>query len=127
MSSRGGEHRCSERPGKPREQDKEQEEENFYDCQETLGPSETKGVVEEEEIGMAEGESEDFEIKTDKRHIEDRDHEEEQADRLQEDFDPEIEKNGEEVEFDDDYLREVEQELTEEEKEVTPSPVDWCL
>ncbi|XP_068565411.1 tetratricopeptide repeat protein 1 [Cebidichthys violaceus] len=43
---------------------------------------------------------------------------EEQGDRLQEDSDLEMkEENSQEVEFDDDYLKEVEKELTEEEKE----------
>ncbi|XP_031696705.1 tetratricopeptide repeat protein 1-like isoform X2 [Anarrhichthys ocellatus] len=44
--------------------------------------------------------------------------EEDQGDRLQEDSDLEMkEENSQEVEFDDDYLKEVEKELTEEEKE----------
>ncbi|XP_037604736.1 tetratricopeptide repeat protein 1 isoform X2 [Sebastes umbrosus] len=44
--------------------------------------------------------------------------EEQQGDRLQEDSDSEMkEENSLQVEFDDDYLREVEKELTEEEKE----------
>ncbi|KAM6911213.1 tetratricopeptide repeat protein 1 isoform 1-T2 [Lycodopsis pacificus] len=48
----------------------------------------------------------------------DRLREEEQGDRLREDSDLEMkEENSQEVEFDDDYLKEVEKELTEEEKE----------
>ncbi|XP_056254051.1 tetratricopeptide repeat protein 1 isoform X2 [Seriola aureovittata] len=48
----------------------------------------------------------------------DRLQEEEQGDRLQEDSESEMkEENNQAVEFDDDYLREVEKELTGEEKE----------
>uniref|UniRef100_A0A3B4VR39 Tetratricopeptide repeat protein 1 n=2 Tax=Seriola dumerili TaxID=41447 RepID=A0A3B4VR39_SERDU len=48
----------------------------------------------------------------------DRLQEEAQGDRLQEDSESEMkEENNQAVEFDDDYLREVEKELTEEEKE----------
>lgn len=45
-----------------------------------------------------------------------------QDNTLLEDLDTELKENGKEVEFDDDYLREVEKELTEEEKEVTVPP-----
>ncbi|XP_032364231.1 tetratricopeptide repeat protein 1 isoform X6 [Etheostoma spectabile] len=42
---------------------------------------------------------------------------EEQGDRLQEDSDSEMKEDTQQEEFDNDYLREVEKELTEEEKE----------
>lgn len=118
MSSRGDEQKCSQEAGKPRE-DKE-EEENFFDCQETVEPPDRRGA-EEEGTRQVEGASEDFEIQTDR--LTDRREQEEQGDRLRGDFDSEIEENSQEVEFDDDYLREVEKELTEEEKEVTSAPV----
>ncbi|KAK2827893.1 hypothetical protein Q5P01_018927 [Channa striata] len=112
MSSRGG-----VAAGKPRERE---EEEDFYDCQETLGPP---------DLRQAGGGSQHFHNKTetlpDKMdcimsetaerglHLEN-----EQGDRLQEDSDSDLkEDESRGVEFDDDYLREVEKELTHEEKE----------
>ncbi|XP_051250779.1 tetratricopeptide repeat protein 1 isoform X2 [Dicentrarchus labrax] len=147
--------------GKPREEEeKEEEGEDFYDCQEILEPPESRG--EEKEKEEEEGESGDFKTDrlTDKTNVieregggqeeaqddrlqddrlqeevqddrlleeaqddrlqeeaqDDRLQEEAQDDRLQEDSDSEMKEN-QEVEFDDDYLREVEKELTEEEKE----------
>ncbi|XP_073335482.1 tetratricopeptide repeat protein 1 [Pagrus major] len=159
MSSRGG--------GKPREQEKE-EEENFYDCEETLEPSDRRGEREgKEETRQDEGGSEDFHTETDRltdrtdvsdseegvqeeasgdRLQGDKLQEDAQGDRLQgdrlqqealgdelqgdwqqeeaqgnlleDDSDSELkEEKSQEVEFDDDYLREVEKDLTEEEKE----------
>lgn len=46
-----------------------------------------------------------------------------QDNALLDDLDTELKENSKEVEFDDDYLREVEKELTEEEKEVTVPPL----
>lgn len=132
MSSQGA--------GKPREQEEKEQEEDFYDCQETLEPPGPRGgqeeEEEEEEAQQEAGGLEDFHITTDRlthrRDITERQggqgglneeqgdrlQEEEQGDRLQEDSDSEMkEENSLEVEFDDDYLREVEKELTEEEKQ----------
>ncbi|KAK2882358.1 tetratricopeptide repeat protein 1 [Channa argus] len=111
MSSRGG-----TAAGKPRERE---EEEDFYDCQETLGPPVPQ---------QAGGGSQDFHNKTetliDKRDCTESEtaerelHLEEQGDRLEEDSDSGLkEDDSRGVEFDDDYLREVEKELTDEEKE----------
>ncbi|XP_026213824.1 tetratricopeptide repeat protein 1 [Anabas testudineus] len=98
--------------------------EDFYDCQETPD-------LREVEIGRKETQQEaagcqDFHIKTEsvtnRTDYTDSEtgglHQEEPVDRLQEDSDSDLkeDKSGE-VEFDDDYLREVEKELTEEEKE----------
>ncbi|XP_040005867.1 tetratricopeptide repeat protein 1 [Xiphias gladius] len=125
MSSQGGERRCNGAAGKPREQ--EEKEEDFYDCQETLGLPDPN-VEEEEARQDAEG-SEHCHVKTerlsDRRNDTETEtegegiHQEEmQGDRLQEDSDSEIkEENSQGDEFDDDYLREVEKDLTEEEKE----------
>ncbi|KAM8741469.1 tetratricopeptide repeat protein 1 [Acanthopagrus schlegelii] len=151
MSSRG--------VGNPREQE---EEENFYDCEETLEPSDRRGAREgKEETQQGEGGSEDFHTETDRltdrtdvSDSEEGGEEEEQSKRLQEeasgdrlksdklqedaqgdrlqgdrqqeeaeglledDSDSELkEEKSQEVEFDDVYLREVEKDLTEEEKE----------
>lgn len=173
MSSRG--------VGKPREQEKE-EEENFYDCEETLEPSDGRGVRDgKEETQQGEGGSESFHTETDRltdrtdvsdsdeggqdeeqskrlqeeasgdRLKDDKLQEDAQGDRLQgdrlqqealgdwqqeeaegsvleDDSDSELkEEKSQEVEFDDDYLREVEKDLTEEEKEVTPSSVNLLI
>ncbi|KAG8008353.1 Macrophage colony-stimulating factor 1 receptor 2, partial [Nibea albiflora] len=201
MSSQGSEERCSQEAGKPREQEQQEEEENFYDCEETLEPSEKRGVKEkkeDEESRQDNSVPEDFHIKinklTDSKDItdsegrgqeeeaqgdkpqeeaqgdepqeeaqgdepqeeaqgdepqeeaqgdrmqevkqgdklqdelqsdrlqedvqDDRIQEEAQGDSLQDDSDSEFkEEKCEEVEFDDDYLREVEKVLTQEEKE----------
>ncbi|XP_040908390.1 tetratricopeptide repeat protein 1 isoform X2 [Toxotes jaculatrix] len=132
MSSPEGEQKCSGAAGKPREK----EEEDFYDCWETLEPPDPR-EEEEETRQDAEG-SKNCQIKTERltertddtqtdtgggglHHEEeqgDKLQEEAQGDRLQEDSDSEMkEVNSQGVEFDDDYLREVEKELTEEEKE----------
>lgn len=160
MSSQGGDQL-------PREQE---EQEDFYDCQEILdGPGQREGggggeeegggggaeevgggeklnistdkltdrghspqdqgeklqeeeEEEEERGGLQEQEQTDGpqeELRTDRlqeeEHI-DRLLEGAQTDRLQGDSDSEL--KPEEVEFDDDYLRELEKDLTEEEKEV---------
>lgn len=139
MSSRGGDQASRE----------QEEEEDFYDCQDTLETPDRRGGPADEE--GKEGGWEDLYIKTDRLQEEeqgDRLQEEEQGDRLQEEeqgdwlqeeeqghrlqeeeqghmlqdnSDSEIKENSKEVEFDDAYLREVEKELTEEEKEVPPS------
>ncbi|XP_038564154.1 tetratricopeptide repeat protein 1 [Micropterus salmoides] len=133
MSSRGA-------SGEPREQE-EKEEEHFYDCQESLEPP----APRDEEFRQDERGPEDFHTKTDRLTHRgdvteteggggqeeaqgDETQEEAQGDGLQEeaqgdglqeeDSDSEMkEERSQEVEFDDDYLREVEKELTEEEKE----------
>uniref|UniRef100_A0A671TSF7 Tetratricopeptide repeat protein 1 n=1 Tax=Sparus aurata TaxID=8175 RepID=A0A671TSF7_SPAAU len=141
MSSRG--------VGKPREQEKE-EEENFYDCEETLEPSDGRGVrdgkeetqqdsdeggQDEEQSKRLQEEASGDRLKDDKLQ-EDAQGDRLQGDRLQQealgdwqqeeaegsvledDSDSELkEEKSQEVEFDDDYLREVEKDLTEEEKE----------
>ncbi|XP_069030975.1 tetratricopeptide repeat protein 1 [Embiotoca jacksoni] len=161
MCSRGGEKRCAGATGKPKEQEKE-DEEDFYDCQETLEPSDPRR--QEEEVKEEEKEEDETHIKTDRltdrRHYKDSEmgggeqgeergerkqqeevqddglqeevrddglqeevrddglQEEVQDDGLQEDSDSEMkEEVDQEVEFDDDYLRETEKDLTEEEKE----------
>lgn len=131
--SRGGEQRCNEAAGKPREQ--EEKEDDFYDCQETLEPPDPREEEEEkqgdkreeEETRQDGGRSEYCDAKNEtitNTETETRGgggHQEEQGDRLQEDSDSEMkEEKSPEVEFDDDYLREVEKELTDEEKEVIP-------
>lgn len=129
MTSQGGEHTSEEK-----------EEENFYDCQEIIElPDGSGGVGDDQE---KRGSLEDLNIATSR--LSDARlsvQEEEQANGLQEedepankeqedqdqdnapldDVDSELKENGKEVEFDDEYLREVEKELTEEEKEVIPS------
>lgn len=131
MTSQGGQHISEEQ---------EKEEENFYDCQEIIElPDGSGGVGEVQEKG---GSLEDLNIATtrlsDARLSE---QEEEQVNGLQEedepvnevqedqdqgnapldDVDSELKEDSKEVEFDDEYLREVEKELTEEEKEVASS------
>lgn len=150
MSGRGGDQLSRE----------QEEQEDFYDCQEILeGPGQRRGggggeeeggggeklistdkltdqgvspqdqgeklqeeEEEEERGGLQEQEQTDGlqeELRTDRlqeeEHI-DRLLEGAQTDRLQGDSDSEL--KAEEVEFDDDYLRELEKDLTEEEKEV---------
>ncbi|XP_029375926.1 tetratricopeptide repeat protein 1 [Echeneis naucrates] len=131
MNSLGDEQRCSGAP-----ENHEDREEDFYDCQETLEPPDPTGGQEEETRQIADR-SKQCHINN-KRLIDIREHtdtavrvsprqqEDEPCDRrqedehgdTQEDSDSEIkEENNKEVEFDDDYLREVEKDLTEEEKE----------
>jgi len=113
---------------KPREQD---DEDDFYDCQETLEPpgrrqEEEQGdrLKEEEQGDRLQEEEQDDRLQEEQgdrlqeEEQRDRLQEEEQDDRLQEDSDSEMKKEDERgVEFDDEYLREAEKELTEEEKE----------
>lgn len=155
MSSRGGDQLSRE----------QEEQEDFYDCQEILeGPGQRGGGGEKEGGGAEEvGGGEKLNISTDK--LTDRGHspqdqgekleeeeekeqrgglqEQEQTDGLQDELrtdrlqeeehidrllegaqtdrlqgDSDSELKPEEVEFDDDYLRELEKDLTEEEKEV---------
>lgn len=118
--------------------EREKEEEDFYDCQDTLEPPDQRGGVGDEEGKCLE----DSNIKTD-RLADTREslqeQEEQQGDRLQlelqeeklgdgsqDNSDSELKENSEEVEFDDEYLREVEKELTEEEKEVRSSHLFIC-
>lgn len=139
MTSQGGEHISEEQ---------EKEEENFYDCQEIIElPDGSGGMGEVQEKG---GSLEDLNIATNRlSEVGISEHEEEQVNGLKEeplnklkeedepvnkvqddqdqgnapldDVDSELKENSMEVEFDDEYLREVEKDLTEEEKEVTPS------
>jgi len=139
----------------------EEQEENFYDCQETLEPSgrreeeedfhiktdgltdrrddterEVGGVRKEEEQGdrlqeeeqgdrlqeEEQGDRLQEEEQGDRLQEEeqgDRLQEEEQGDRLQEEEQGDRLQEEEQEDFDDDYLKEAEKELTEEEKEVT--------
>uniref|UniRef100_A0A3B3Z5Q2 Uncharacterized protein n=1 Tax=Poecilia mexicana TaxID=48701 RepID=A0A3B3Z5Q2_9TELE len=93
---------------------REEEEEDFYDCQDSMETKEEelpktdricgRGDAERERWTEGEGEEED--------------RQEEEERQVLQDSDEETSR----VEFDDDYLREVEKELTEEEKEVTPAP-----
>lgn len=119
MSSRDGGER------KPQDQ-VEEEEDDFYDCQEISDLREEKAKKEtHQEVGG----SQDFHMKTDtitsRTDYTDCEtgalHKEEQGDEPQEDPDLKEDKTRG-VEFDDDYLKEVEKELTEEEKEVTLLP-----
>nr|XP_040036026.1 LOW QUALITY PROTEIN: tetratricopeptide repeat protein 1 [Gasterosteus aculeatus aculeatus] len=130
MSSQGA--------GKPRE--KEQED-SFYDCQETLEPSSRRveediyakshpltdrrdntnragRSQEEEEQSEEEERSDKLRGKKQQGERSQEEEEEEQGDRLQEEEDSETkDERSHEVEFDDDYLKEAEKELTEKEKE----------
>ncbi|KAM9348697.1 tetratricopeptide repeat protein 1 isoform 2-T3 [Symphorus nematophorus] len=87
MSSRGEEQRSSRSAEK-----EDEDEDNFYDCEETLEPEDRRGRVEEKDR-QDEEESEDFHIKTDRLtdrgHVTDREgggqEEKTQGDRLQKD------------------------------------------
>ncbi|XP_068187162.1 tetratricopeptide repeat protein 1 [Antennarius striatus] len=144
MNHQGGEQRSNHTDGTTRAQE-EEEEENFFDCQETVehpdqrgGGEDEEGEEEVEETQQNKRGSEDLHCINDRLN-DDRDitggeeggqaeqEEEEQDDRLQEEAqsnqledDSDSESTGQKnpvAEFDDDYLRELEKELTEEEKE----------
>ncbi|KAL6098207.1 ttc1 [Pungitius sinensis] len=113
MSSQGA--------AKPRE--KEQED-SFYDCQETLEPSSQRGeeniykshrmTDRRDNTDGAGGSQEEEQSKT----LPEEEEEEERGDRSQEEEDSQTKDEcSQEVEFDDDYLKEAEKELTEKEKE----------
>lgn len=137
MTSQGGEHISEEK-----------EEENFYDCQEIIELPDGSGGVGE--VQEKRGSSEDLNIATSRlsdarlgvqeeeqvnglqeEPLEKLQEEDEPVNKVQEDqeqdnaplddVNSELKENGKEVEFDDEYLREVEKELPEEEKEVMPS------
>lgn len=128
MTSQGGEHISEEQ---------EKEEENFYDCQEIIElPHGSGGMGEVQEKGGSLEDSNTATNRLSEAGISVQD--EEQVNGLKEeplnklddqdqgnapldDVGSELKENSMEVEFDDEYLREVEKELTEEEKEVTPS------
>lgn len=129
MSSQSGADR------KPQDQVEKEEEEDFYDCQEMSDLREEEKA--EKKTQQEAGGSQDFHIKTETitNRTDNTDcgtealhQKEEQGDRLQDDSDSDLkeDKSGG-VEFDDDYLREVEEDLTEEEKEVTllPEPCSY--
>ncbi|XP_076026598.1 tetratricopeptide repeat protein 1 [Genypterus blacodes] len=126
------------------DQDKDMEE--FYDCQDTLAPrgdrrqGEQSDRLKEEQsdrlqqeqsdrlqenAGRQEEEEEEEEQSNRLQESAGRQVEEEQSDRLQENAGQqeeeeeqwEMKQDEESVEFDDEYLKEVEKELTEEEKE----------
>lgn len=127
-------------------EEQEKEEENFYDCQEIIElPDGSGGVREVQEEG---GGLEDLNIATNRlsdARLSVQEEEQvngllaEPLNKLQEENEPEnkvledqsnaplddvvseLKENSKEVEYDDEYLREVEKELTEEEKEVKPS------
>ncbi|KAM4727128.1 tetratricopeptide repeat protein 1 [Anableps anableps] len=102
MSSRGGAER-------------EEDEEDFYDCQESIETKEEEEQIQEElpPLKTDRPERGDAERETGRGGPEEQEEEERQVQVLQ-DSDEETSRG---VEFDDDYLREVEKELTEEEKE----------
>lgn len=137
MTSQGREHISEEK-----------EEENFYDCQEIIELPDGSGGVGE--VQEKRGSSEDLNIATSRlsdarlgvqeeeqvnglqeEPLEKLQEEDEPVNKVQEDqeqdnaplddVNSELKENGKEVEFDDEYLREVEKELPEEEKEVMPS------
>lgn len=136
MTSQGGKHISTEQ---------EKEEENFYDCQEIIeipdgsggesGIQEKAGSLEdlkstthrltdvrvspqgEEQVNGLQEDLQDKDEPVNKLQQDDQDN------TLLDDLDTELKENSKEVEFDDDYLREVEKELTEEEKEVTVPPL----
>nr|XP_020446519.1 tetratricopeptide repeat protein 1 [Monopterus albus] len=129
MSSQGGEESCSGAAGNAREQG----EEEFYNCHETLEPPcprEEEQEAQQEAAGL-----EDFHVKTEtlnyrrdytetetggleREQQQEQEEEEEEEEQQQQHEDSDIkEEDIQVVEFDDDYLREVEKELTEEEKE----------
>lgn len=136
MTSQGGEHISEEQ---------EKEEENFYDCQEIIElPHGSGGMGEVQEKGGSLEDSNTATNRLSEAGISVQDDEQvnglkeeplnkldELVDKVQDDQDQgnaplddvgsELKENSMEVEFDDEYLREVEKELTEEEKEVTPS------
>ncbi|KAF7649432.1 hypothetical protein LDENG_00141490 [Lucifuga dentata] len=98
----------------PKDQEEETED-NFYDCQEMFEPPVQRRQEEEEkdEKGMERRMGQETESETAKGGRT----EEEQFDRLM-DSDSELkEDKSQGAEFDEEYLREVEKELTEEEKE----------
>lgn len=135
---------------------REQEHEDFYDCQESLETPgqrgegeggeeegqqdsstdklndkehrlqgeeklseetrENKNGLQEEHIERLQWETQTERLQEDEEHI-DRLVQDAQKDGLQQD--PDSEFKAEEVDFDDDYLRELEKDLTEEEKEVS--------
>lgn len=136
---------------------REQDQEDFYDCQESLETPGQKGggggggdqdsstdeLTDKGHCGgrLQEGEKLPEEDRENKNGLQEEEHierlqwetpterlqeEEEHIDRLVQDAqkdglqqDPDSELKAEDVEFDDDYLRELEKNLTEEEKEVT--------
>lgn len=113
MSRKESCNRTAQNPGEEddkdekEEQGEEKEEEDFYDCQETLKPPD----AQKEEPG-------DCSTTPEIRKDNDEDQEGESAgNRQQDDSDSEFQEQ--QVEFDDDYLREAEKDLTDEEKKVT--------
>lgn len=141
MTSQGGEHISEEQ---------EKEEENFYDCQEIIelphgsggmGEVQEKGgsledsntttnrlseagvsVQDEEQVnGLKEEPLNKLEEEDELVNKVQDDQDQDQGNAPLDDVGSELKENSMEVEFDDEYLREVEKELTEEEKEVTPS------
>lgn len=132
MTSQGGKHISTEQ---------EKEEENFYDCQEIIefpdgsggenGKQEKGGSLEDLTAHRLTDESMQEEKQVNglqEEPVNKLQDEDEPVNKLQEqdqgnapldDLETELKENTKEVEFDDDYLREVENELTEEEKEVT--------
>ncbi|XP_014889788.1 tetratricopeptide repeat protein 1 [Poecilia latipinna] len=92
---------------------REEEEEDFYDCQDSM---ETKEEEKEEELPKTDricGRGDAERERWTEGEGEEKDHQEEEERQVFQDSDEETSR----VEFDDDYLREVEKELTEEEKE----------
>ncbi|KAM7397368.1 hypothetical protein PAMA_005599 [Pampus argenteus] len=103
---------------KPQEHDNE---DDFYDCQETLAPSDQRQDIEGE-TGRQEAEHTDRlnsnRLQEEEEEQGKRPEDKEQCGRLLEESDSAMkEGEGREVEFDNEYLREAEKDLTEEEKE----------
>ncbi|CAF97335.1 unnamed protein product, partial [Tetraodon nigroviridis] len=118
-------------------EEQEKDEENFYDCQDIIEPPRGSGGVgegqegggsvedlntgtnrlSEARLGLKDEEQadgpQDGPLNKDQDQDQDQDHDHAPLD----DVGSELKENSKEVEFDDEYLREVEKELTEEEKE----------
>ncbi|XP_034436880.1 tetratricopeptide repeat protein 1-like isoform X1 [Hippoglossus hippoglossus] len=133
------------RGGKHREEEKDDDDEDFFDCKETLGPPDLRRKEEEtqpesenhpEKTERLIETRDNAESETEGGHQEEQDHRL-QDDRLQDDVLPDDvlqddrlqderlldsdsemkEEKSLDVEFDDEYLSEVEKELTDEERE----------
>ncbi|KAM4547613.1 tetratricopeptide repeat protein 1 [Fundulus diaphanus] len=111
--------KAGEQLHKPGGAEREDDEEDFYDCQEIMeaphSPAEQQEDWREDTSGREEEDGREEE--PGEKKLEEEEHQD-QVDVLQ-DSDSELkeEEMPKGVEFDDDYLREVEKELTEEEKE----------
>lgn len=122
------------------------DKEDFYDCQDTLEISDERDIAEEEiqqDADRLNGSHIRHDVRWGNergRRQQDKEHGDDglrddglrddglRDDGLRDNSDLDMkEDNGQELEFDDDYLREVEKELTEQEKEVTSLPPHLCM